>query len=298
MSKVQQGRYIDPLIDVAFKRIFGSGGSKKLLIHFLNQVFRGRKIITDLTYNENEHPGETEYEGGVVFDLLCTGDAGERFLIEVQRSKQKHFRERALFYTSKLIVAQAPKGKRSEWKYNIDEVYLVALLEDFRISEHEKNGYLHDICLCNRDTREVFYDKLGFTFIQLSTFVKGEAELETDLDWWLYLLKNLSRFNRIPAILSHSVFESLFHIAEYSKLPKEEKMLYDASLKARWDNKNAMDYAVEQAEARGAEKERAKAEAKILEEKRNIARELKKLSVPIVNISKSTGLSSEEIEAL
>ncbi|PWG79537.1 hypothetical protein DDR33_15815 [Pararcticibacter amylolyticus] len=41
---------------------------------------------------------------------LCTGDAGERFLIEVQLSKQKHFRERALFYTSKLIVAQAPKG--------------------------------------------------------------------------------------------------------------------------------------------------------------------------------------------
>ncbi len=177
---------------------------------------------------------------------------------------------------------------------DIDEVYLVALLEDFRISEQEGNGYLHDICLCNRDTREVFYDKLGFTFIQLSTFAKEEAELETDLDWWLYLLKNLSRFNRIPAVLSHSVFESLFHIAEYSKLPKEEKMLYDASLKARWDNKNAMDYAVEQAEARGE----ARAEAQFLEEKRNIARELKKLSVPVVNISKSTGLTTEEIEAL
>ncbi|PWG77929.1 PD-(D/E)XK nuclease family transposase [Pararcticibacter amylolyticus] len=82
--------------------------------------------------------------------------------------------------------------------------------------------------------------KLGFTFIQLSTCVKKEAELEKDFGWWLYLLKNLSRFNRIPAVLNHSVFESLFHIAEYSKLPKEKKKLYDANLKARWDNKNAI----------------------------------------------------------
>lgn len=124
MNKLQHGRYIDPMIDIAFKHIFGSGGSKELLIHFLNQIMRGRKVITDLSYSENEHPGETENEGGVAFDLLCRGEQGERFLIEVQRSKQKYFKERALFYASKLIVEQAPRGKRKEWKYNISEVYL------------------------------------------------------------------------------------------------------------------------------------------------------------------------------
>ncbi len=49
---------------------------------------------------------------------------------------------------------------------------------------------------------------------------------------------------------------------------------------------------------RGVEKERARAEAKVLEEKRNIAREFKKLGVPIADISKGTDLSIEEIEKL
>ncbi len=51
-------------------------------------------------------------------------------------------------------------------------------------------------------------------------------------------------------------------------------------------------------EKKGELKERARAEAKILEEKRNIAREFKKLSVPVADIAKGTGLSVEEIERL
>ncbi|WP_256009591.1 hypothetical protein [Desertivirga xinjiangensis] len=49
---------------------------------------------------------------------------------------------------------------------------------------------------------------------------------------------------------------------------------------------------------KGAEKERAKAEAKMHEEKRNIARQLKKIDVSVEDIAKATGLSKEEIEGL
>lgn len=49
------GKYIDPLVGFTFKKIFGSEPNKDLLIAFLNEVFRGRKIIIDLTYNKNEH---------------------------------------------------------------------------------------------------------------------------------------------------------------------------------------------------------------------------------------------------
>jgi len=102
------GKYIDPLVDFAFKKIFGNEPNKYLLIAFLNEVFRGRKHIADLTYNKNEHPGDTVNEGAAIFDLLCTGANGEQFLIEVQRGRQGNFKERALFYTSRLISDQAP----------------------------------------------------------------------------------------------------------------------------------------------------------------------------------------------
>jgi len=244
----KQPRYIDPMTDFAFKRLFGSDPNKDLLIAFLNEVFRGRKLIADLVYNKNEHPGETKHEGGAIFDLLCTGTDGEQFIIEVQRGKQEKFKQRALFYTSRLISEQAPKGKRSEWAYNISGVYLIALLEDFVLDDSLAAEYLHDICLCNRDTGKIFYDELGYTYIELRNFVKLDSELETDLDRWLFVLNNMSSMDKLPAYLRKPVFEKLFNIAEYSNLTKEEKMLYDSSLKQKWDNKNVLDYAVKEAD--------------------------------------------------
>jgi len=57
------GKYIDLLVDFAFKKIFGSEPNKDLLIAFLNEVFRGRKHIVDLVYNKNDHPGDIKDEG-------------------------------------------------------------------------------------------------------------------------------------------------------------------------------------------------------------------------------------------
>ena len=233
-------------------------------------------------------------EGAAIFDLLCTGDKGEHFLIEVQRAKQGYFKERALFYTSHLISDQAPKGKRSAWGYNIAEVYLIALLEDFTLEDSPANTYLHDICLCNRDTGEIFYDKLGYTYIELSKFVKTDTDLDTDLDKWLYFLKNMPRMDRLPVYLRKPIFEKLFSIAEYTNLTKEEKTMYDQNLKRKWDNQNVLDYAVKEAVKEARDEERIKA----FEEKKAIAKEMKKDGLPLSQISKFTKLSIEEIEKL
>lgn len=220
-------------------------------------------------------------------------------MIEVQRGRQGFFKERALFYTSRIISGQAPKGNRSAWAYSIAEVYLIALLEDFTLEGSPEHAYLHDICLCNRDTGEIFYDRLGYTYIELSKFVKAGTELETNLDKWLYVLKNISRMDKIPVYLRKPIFEKLFSIAEYTNLTKEEKTMYDSSLKYKWDNKNVLDYAVTTAEARGIEKgieqgiekgEYGKAIA--------IALEMKKEGMPLDQISKFTKLPVEEIEKL
>jgi len=286
-TKPTIGTYIDPLTDFAFKKLFGSEPNKDLLIDFLNGVFRGRKLIVDLVYNKNEHPGETVNEGSAIFDLTCTGNDGEQFIIEVQRGKQGNFKQRAIFYTSRLVSEQAPKGRRSEWAYDVKEVYLIALLEDFSLDAGNDQEFLHDICLSNRETGKVFYEGLGYIFIELIKFVKTEAELDTDLDKWLYVLKNMSSMNKIPVYLRKPIFEKLFNIAEYSNLTKEEKTMYDTSLKRKWDNKAVLDYAVNEA---------AK-EAKQTE-KMEIAREMKKDGISVEQIAKFTKLSIEEIEKL
>ena len=133
----------------------------------------------------------------------------------------------------------------------------------------------------------IFYNGLGYIYIELIKFVKKEAELKTDLDRWLYVLKNMSRMKKMPLYLRKPIFEKLFNIAEYSNLTKEEKIMYDSSLKRKWDNENALDYAIREAKRQGR-----------YEEAIEIARELKKEGMPVAQIARFTKLSEEEIEDL
>ena len=116
------GRYIDPLTDFGFKKIFGSEPNKDLLIAFLNELFKGRKVIRDLAYNPQENNAPAKYYRKTIFDLTCTGADGETFIIEMQRAEQKFFIDRSIFYTSSKLYEQAPKGNKN-WDYSLTEVY-------------------------------------------------------------------------------------------------------------------------------------------------------------------------------
>jgi predicted transposase/invertase (TIGR01784 family) len=101
----------------------------------------------------------------------------------------------------------------------------------------------------------------------------------------------MNQMDKIPAYLRKPIFEKLFNIAEYSNFTREEKTMYDSSLKYKWDNKNVLDYAKEEGVQEGMEKGEHK---KALD----IARELKKEGLAIEFIAKTTKFSIEEIEKL
>ena len=289
--KPKQTTYIDPFIDFAFKRLFSSEESKPVLIGLLNHLFKGDKFITAIEYGKNEHHGEIAEDGGVVFDVYCTDADGSHYIIEIQRGYQKNFKERAVYYASKAINDQAPKGGRKDWAYDLNEVHLVAFLEDFNLPEGSKSEYLQNICLANSHTGKIFYDKLSLIFIEMINFVKGPEQLETDIDRWLYALKHLKEFKTRPAYLSGPEFDQLFNLAQYANLTKKEKAMYDASLKYKWDNKNVRDYEVSKGREEGREEGLHK---KALE----IAKEMLAEGEPLERIVKYTKLSIEEIRAL
>jgi conserved hypothetical protein (putative transposase or invertase) len=249
-------RYIDLLSDYGFKRIFGSDPNKDLLIHFLNEIFQGRKHIVDIQYDKNEHPGDGPQQGTVIFDLLCTGDKGEKFLIEVQRAKQMHFSHRAYVYGSRLVSGLVPDGERTKWRYQVPETYVISILERFSIAP-EDGLYIDAYCTRSETTRRLLEGSTTYIFIELCNFAKKLTELRSDLDNWLYVLKNMSRMNKIPQYLKKSIFQKLFQISEYINLPTEEKEMYDRSMKYQWDLANIMDTQKEEGIAEGMEKGKA-----------------------------------------
>lgn len=232
MKQQEAPVFIDPTTDVGFKRLFGD---KKNLINFLNIIFRGRKDIVDLTYRDTELVGTAEDIGTVIFDLMVETISGEEIIIEMQTTSHSNLKKRMLYYASRVISDKAPKGDRRGWGYALPEVYTVVLMDGFHMPDSSSTNYFHDVCLCNRDSGEIFYEGLGFIYLELVKFGKSEEESETDLDKVFFMLKNMSSLETLPRILDSEVFRRFFRLAKYAKLTKEEQRMYDISLKRKWD---------------------------------------------------------------
>ena len=65
----QRARYVNPYTDFGFKKLFGTEMNKELLISFINSLFNGKEVVTDLTYLNTEHLGVRELDRKAVFDV-------------------------------------------------------------------------------------------------------------------------------------------------------------------------------------------------------------------------------------
>jgi predicted transposase/invertase (TIGR01784 family) len=137
-------RYIDPFTDFGFKKIFGSEANTDLLIDFLNELLRGRKQIQTLKYLKNEHFGRTQEYRKAVLDLYCENENGERFIIELQRIKQRYFKDRSLYYATFPIQEQGPRSEY--WDYELKEVYTIGIM-DFTLDDSDPGQFLHEVKL-------------------------------------------------------------------------------------------------------------------------------------------------------
>jgi predicted transposase/invertase (TIGR01784 family) len=287
-------RYINPYTDFGFKKLFGEEANKDLLVDFLNAVLPPENRVADLTFRNPEQLPDNIVDRKAVFDIACVGEHNESFTVEMQKAKQLYFKDRALFYTSFPIQRQAQKG---DWNFKLNPVFLVAVL-DFEYDEAEERRKLYRLVTLKDQDGDLFWDKLKLIFLQMPFFQLKESELVTKKDKWLFFLKNLESFDDIPAILREPVFEKAFDTAEYVKYPPALQEAYQNDLKVYRDNRNVIETARLEGEAKGKAEGLAEGEAKRQADKAEIVRNLKRLGVDQETISKATGLSITEIDRL
>lgn len=238
-------KYINPFTDFGFKKLFGEEPNKDLLLDFLNELLKEKEgIIVDLTYLKNEQLGVGETDRKAIFDLYCENERGEKFIVELQKTKQQFFKDRALYYSTFPIREQA---KSSDWNFELKAIYTVAILDFvFEEDKTDKDKLIYEVQLVDIKTCKVFYHKLTFFYIEMPKFNKTVNELDTRFDKWLYVLKNLNRLDSIPEKFQEKIFEKLFKVAEIAKFTKEEALSYEDSLKYYRDLKNSLDTAKEE----------------------------------------------------
>ncbi len=281
-------RYINPFTDFGFKRMFGSEKNKAYLINFLNSLFGEKDKIVDLTYANTEQLGILPGDRNAIFDLYCTTENHQRIIVEMQNSSQKHFIDRAVYYTTLPIQNAAQPG---EWNYELPRVYMVAFL-NFTMSDYATNpNFKHTVKLFDEDTETVFYNKLVYYFLEMPKFVKDFDDLEDRKEYWLYIIKNINKLDGIPEKLNDDLFRSFFNLAEVSNLSKEEYQAYEMSLKRMRDSQNIVNTAREEGKEEGIAIGEHNALSKT-------ARNMKALGIPVSDIAKCTGLPEADINAL
>ncbi|CAK8725623.1 PD-(D/E)XK nuclease family transposase [Candidatus Electrothrix laxa] len=279
-------RYINLFTDYGFKKIFGEEPNKNLLLDFLNELLREEQgEIKELTYLKTEQLGDTDIDRKAIFDLYCENEQGEKFIVELQKSKQNFFKDRALYYSTFPIREQAERG---DWNFKLKAVYTVAIL-DF-VFDEDKNTpekYRYDVKLTDTDTNRVFYDKLTFIYLEMPKFTKSLDELESRFDKWLYVIRNLNRLERLPDTLREQVFEQLFDTAEIARFTPDQVRSYEKSLKYYRDMKNSLDTAFDDGKEEGR-----------TEEKRQVVINGLQQGLEKKVIATLTGLSFEIIEKI
>jgi predicted transposase/invertase (TIGR01784 family) len=290
---IQRERFINPLTDFGFKRLFGTEPNKDILISFLNELLPSHHRIKELSFGNNEQVGNTPIDRKAIFDLYCIADSGERFIVELQKVKQKYFKDRSLFYATFPIQEQAEKG--DDWLFRLEAVYTIGIL-DFTFDEDASGNddFYHLVELKDQHDR-VFFDKLKFIYVELPKFTKKVDQLSTEQDKWLYVLRHMAELEQIPSDLSSGIFGKLFSEAKIANFSSDELAAYRNSIKYSRDLRASIWTAAEEGREKGLEEGREKGRT---EKALEIARTLKASGVPTAVIAASTGLAEAVITDL
>ena len=289
-------RFIDPRVDWAFKRIFGSEDTKECLITFLNGLFEDELVIKDVTFAKTEKLGLRPDDRGVVFDVYCVTNEGKHVIVEMQKKEQEYFADRALYYTARAIVQQ---GVRGIWDYHLAPVYTVCFM-DFVLDSPILKKFRTDLVLTDLQTHQRVSDRMRIVYLQLPLFDKHtEAECMDIFDCWIYIMKNMNMFEQMPFSEKYPVFRKLAEIGDLRKLSREELELYDEDIKnmrdiyatRKFDEKRGMEKGMAKGRAEG--KVEGKAEGKA-----EVARNLLAMGMSWSQIMQATGLTEDQLKQL
>lgn len=237
------GRYLNPFVDFAFKFIFGREESKPFLIDLLNETLRdepGFSPIVELEYLDKEQSRISKTVRGVIYDIHCRTSNNKHFTVEMQNSPQPYFFDRIIYYASKAIVDQGVPG--NHWKFTYMPVYSISFM-NFVMDTHP-DDFRIDVALCDLRTNKQFSNKVRYIFLQTPLFRDKKMEdCKDGFEEWMYNIINMKDMDAMAFTHKKNLFEKLGDMVSYASLSNEERMAYDADLKAYRDLTGQLEYA-------------------------------------------------------
>jgi len=244
-------KFIDPRIDFAFKKIFGSEDTKDILISFLESLLglTDDKRIREISIIDPFLAPKIKDLKMSVLDVRCLDYRGISYIVEMQVKKVRGFLKRIQYNASKTYVNQIGKGEDYP---KLNQVIAVTIT-DFILFEDIENCITCHITT-ETETGNRYLNEIIYYFIELPKFKKEIREIENHIDKWIWFIRYASEIKDIPEELKEEVFMQAFEKARIANMNKEELEYYDKAGIAVADERGAIELALEEGEKRGIEK--------------------------------------------
>ena len=236
-------------VDFVFKSVFGK--NEDLLLGLLNSFpqFQENRRIVWLKVLNPEIPKEISSEKFSILDIRAQNEKGESILIEMQAFPQSSFSKRALYYWAKIYSRSLGRSQN----YNrLKKVYSISFLNF--ILWKDQPEYIHDFEILEKTRNFSLTEDLEISIVELPKFIKDINSLKSELDVWIYLLKEAGNikeeFMKTLEKKNEKVKKAISELKTLS-LSDKNRELYEARRKAELDYFSGMTEAFEKGIEKG-----------------------------------------------
>ena len=277
-------RYLDPKIDLAFKRVFGEHAL--LLKSFLNAVLPlpDDGLIDSLEYLTPEQVPELPglFKNSIV-DVKCQDTRGRIFIVEMQMLWSTSFEQRIVFSASNAYVKQLRSGQDYA---SLKPVYALALTN--QVFDFETENYHHHYKIVSLQESLRVLKGLEFVFIELPKFKpKSQTDRRMQVKWLRFLSEVGRNDQAVQDLAEDPEIRSAMDLVEVGAFTPQELEAYHIHM----DKLRIEATVIKDAKAEGW----AEGKAQGIQQ---VARNLKAQGLSLAVIAQATGLGVSEIDNL
>jgi len=273
-------KFADPTNDVAFKKIFSQDNIEGIK-DFVESIVRNAKDFpfpvnfTSIEFLNKDHMPSVIQGKKSLCDLKVKDDKGNTYIIEMQKRNEQDYLQRIQYYSAHAVTDQLEQG--------IDHAELNPVIT---ISIMPTKCFNSDVpCISYHPFKETVTNKQllnaqSHIFVELPKLEKSDLK-ESTLEW-LQMFKNAPKLEHTPDVKSTYVKKAYERLEQHNWSSEEKKAYINVKIADDIEKYN-IKHAVEE----GIEKS-----------KNTIAKGLKDSGVKIDIISKTTGLTEDQIEKL
>lgn len=223
-------RFISILSDYGFKVTFGNESDTRFLRRALQALIQSPVAIREIQFIQNEIQGLTRDSRSGIYDLFCTDERGNNFIVEMQLGKYPEFIQRMKFYALYRLNTLILKGK---YKFKgLPKIYCIGILA---VSIFPHIADYHNVATLKNAEGELIDDQMMFITVELDKFKKTLPEIQTDLDKLIYTMKTIETITeptQFPPFWTEEWLETAIKELDIRALTPENRLAYEMTLSA------------------------------------------------------------------